>query len=341
LALCAAGSLLGIHLAESSFPVGYVDWLHLQPMSFGEFIAARASDAVRAAYKEALKSLDTSPTLHDILWNLWREYLVTSGLPEVIAGYLTHEPASLPAFAEVRRTQQKLINAYLADVAKHCGKVNALHIERTWAAVPRQMAAAQDLSVSRFRFKDVLPGTNNFGRLAGPIDWLAKAGLILQIPVCERAEIPLSAFAKSNHFKIYMFDVGLLGAMLDLPPSALMSYDFGTYKGYLAENFVAQALRSARPTQLIFGWAESKAEIEFLLQGDHGAIPVEVKAGSRVRAQSLRAFISKYSPEFGIVLSGRPLSQSVRGVGVTTQVQIPLYLAELAWRYAGLDMASG
>ena len=266
--------------------------------------------------------------------DLWREYLVTGGLPEVVSRYISLTPGTLEAFTDARVTQQKLISAYLADVTKHSGKVNALHIERTWTSIPQQMASAQDMSVGKFRFKDIVPGIHTFGRLAGAIDWLSKAGLILQTPICERAEIPLAAFTKLNHFKIYMFDVRILGAMLDLPPSALMSHDFGMYKGYIAENFVAQALKSARPQRPFFGWAEGKSEIEFLLQGSQTATPVEVKSSNRVRAQSLRVFNEKYKPQYSVVVSGRPFEESRNSNGVTTNAQLPLYLSDRAWSYA-------
>ena len=256
LALCAAGSLLGLHLANSSFPVGYVDWLHLYPMSFREFINARASAQIRQEFDSALSDGEISGTAHQIFWDLWREYLVCGGLPEVVARYISKNPGSIDSFIEIRAIQQKLINDYLADVAKHSGKVNAMHIERTWRAVPSQIASAQDFSVARFKFKDVVPGIHNFGRLTGPIDLLLKAGLILQIPICEKAETPISAYTKPNCFKLYMFDVGLLGAMLELPPAALIKYEFGTYKGYIAENFVAQTLKEALKGTSIFGWSE-------------------------------------------------------------------------------------
>lgn len=328
LAICAAGSLLGIHLAQSSFPVGYVDWLYLNPMSFHEFVNARASAQIQDEYNRMLHGQEILVTAHQIFWDLWREYLVCGGLPEVVVKYVENSPGSIESFQFARQLQRKLINDYLADIAKHSGKVNALHIDRIWKSVPSQIAAAQDLSVGRYKFKDVVPGIHNFGRLSGPIDWLAKAGLIIQVPICERAETPISAFTKPNHFKLYMFDVGILGAMLDLPAAALMTYDFGTYKGYVAENYVAQALRSSLQEQSILGWTEGKSEIEFLLQSAHGPVPIEVKSATRIRAQSLKTFIERYRPEKSIVVSGRPFGQAMHSNGKTMNVNLPLYLAE-------------
>ncbi len=337
LALCAAGSLLGLHLAESSFPVGNVDWLKLYPMSFQEFLQARAPEHIHGSFLNANQGGELPITAHQILWDFWREYLITGGLPEVIARYIAHKPGSIEAFIEARETQQKIINAYLADVAKHSGKINALHIERTWHSVPKQLVTAQDLSINRFKFKDVVPGIHNYGRLAGPIDWLTKAGLIIQVPICEHAETPLRAYTKQNYFKLLMFDVGILGAMLEIPPSALIAYDFGTYKGYIAENFVAQELTCAQPNRSIFGWAEGKSEIEFIVQADKGPVPIEVKSASRIRAQSLKTFIDKYKPETSIVISGRPFSEARHPNGHTLNVNLPLYLARRAWAKALKD----
>jgi uncharacterized protein len=327
LAVCAAGSLLGLHLADSSFPVGNVDFLKLHPMSFQEFLHARAPQREYTVFLEAKHGGEPLVSAHQKFWDYWREYLVTGGLPEVVARYLETGPSTLRAFSEARETQQKIIKAYLADVAKHSGKINALHIDRVWHSIPIQMAAAQDLSVSCYKFKNVVPGIHNYGRLIGPIDWLMKAGLILQIPICDHAETPLRAFTKQNQFKLMMFDVGILGAMLDIPVAALLNFDFGTYKGYFAENFVAQELVCAQPEKSLYGWAEGKSKIEFLVQGDSGPIPIEVKSATRIRAQSLKSFIDKYKPHTSIVLSGNPASESTHANGKTRKVNLPLYLA--------------
>ncbi len=336
LSICCAGSLLGLHLSEGSFPVGYVDFLHLFPLSFSEFVEARANKLLIDAYHELAVISGTeepSDTVHQKLWELWQEYLVVGGLPEVVALYLRDEPNSVSTFLRVRELQKKLITSYLADIAKHSGKVNSLHIERVWHAVPTQLAHAHNQSSARFAFKDVVPGIHNYSRLAGAIDWLQKAGLILRIPICDSAETPIAAYIKENRFKLYMFDVGLLGAMLDLPPAALLKYDFGTYKGYFAENLVAQELKTSRPLARLFSWVGNKSEVEFLLQGDHGSIPVEVKSASRVRSQSLKTFVEKYIPEVSIIISGRKCSK-IRAKGTSTvKVNIPLYLVPRVWDF--------
>ena len=339
LAICCAGSLLGLHLNEGSFPVGYVDFLYLFPLSFDEFIEARASKTIAAAYYNVrFAKLETSEVLHQKLWELWREYLIVGGLPEVVVNYIKNDPGSVSSFKNARDLQQKLITSYLADVAKHSGKVNSMHIERVWNAIPTQLAAVHDQSSKRFAFKDIVPGIHNYARLSGAIDWLQKAGLIHRVPICDHAETPVSAYVKENRFKLYMFDVGILGAMLELPPAALMAYDFGTYKGYFAENFVAQELKSSRPSTSLFSWTGNQAEMEFLIQGSTGPIPIEVKSALRVRSQSLKAFVEKYKPQVSVVVSGRQFSNVPEKGTSITKINIPLYLTPRIWDMVDLGL---
>jgi predicted AAA+ superfamily ATPase len=320
-------------LATASFPVGNVDFLRLYPLSFAEFVEARASAHVSHAHRAAIVGDPLPTTAHHTLWDLWREYLVTGGMPEVIAAYIAKQPGSFDSLSTARAIQEKLITAYLADIAKHAGKVNAMHIERVWRSVPTQLASVVDQSTKRYAFKDVVPGIHTYGRLVGAIDWLTKAGLIIRVPICNHAELPISAFTKENHFKLYMFDIGLLGCMLSLPPATLLAYEFGTYKGYIAENLVAQELTASRQNASLLGWSEGTAEIEFLLQGPTSAVPVEVKSAGRIRAQSLRAFLTKYRPRTSVVISGRVQATKTDQTTGCLQANVPLYLVPATWNF--------
>jgi hypothetical protein len=124
----------------------------------------------------------------------------------------------------VRTVQRDLLETYMADIAKHSGKTNALHIQRLWRNVTQQLARAQDGSAPKFRFKDAVPGIRGYEQLASPLDWLEKARLVLRTAIVERAEIPLAGFASENRFKLYFFDVGLLGALRGHLKSGNMVY---------------------------------------------------------------------------------------------------------------------
>ena len=95
-------------------------------------------------------------------------------------------------------------------MAKHCGSVNSMHLERLWRNVPQQLARGVDGTSNKFVFKDVIPGIKGYARLVGPLDWLAKARIILKVPIVENALLPLSSQTHENAFKLYLFDVGLL-----------------------------------------------------------------------------------------------------------------------------------
>lgn len=322
LAVCAAGSLLGLSLGSQAFPVGKVEFLNLYPLSFREFLMATRDVSAIEQLDQAPATGVLSAVAHAHLWTQLKRYMVTGGLPEIVMTYAGSRASSIEAFAEVRRRQRELASAYLADMAKHCGKQNAMHLERIWSNVPEQLARAQDGNTSKYAFKGVVPGIKGYDRLAGAIDWLETAGLLIRVSIAERGILPLSAWSKDNTFKLYLFDIGILGAIADLPPQTILDYDYGSYKGFVAENFVAQELLAAGHSSL-YAWKENESELEFLLVGDNSVIPVEVKAGASRRSRSLSVYRDKYHPLLRIILSGDGLQlDAVHGVQ-----HCPLYLA--------------
>ena len=82
------------------------------------------------------------------------------------------------------------------------------------ASLLPQLAHAQDTSVGRYRFRGVLPGISHYSRMAGAIDWLDTAGLLIKVPIVNTVRVPLGAYARENIFKLYLFDIGILGAMI-------------------------------------------------------------------------------------------------------------------------------
>jgi predicted AAA+ superfamily ATPase len=315
--LCAAGSLLGLHLNSGSFPVGKVTFETLRPMSFEEFLMAGQDKGL-----PILKSptVPISQLVHEHLWQQLKRYFVVGGLPEVVATYFENQENLFEAFSLVRKKQDDLLNSYYADISKHAGKVNAMHIDRVFRSVPLQLSRLQDGSVARFKFKGVVPGITHYDRLAGAIDWLDATGLITKVHIVSTPHLPLKGYAKENFFKLLLFDVGILGHMSGLSAKAILDADYGSYKGYFAENFVAQELVFNREEPLI-SWQENQFEVEFLLEVEGKVIPIEVKSGQSVKAKSLKSFAEKYKPPYQIVLSGQEGGQqgNVR--------HVPLYLA--------------
>lgn len=321
-AICSAGSLLGVHMGEGSFPVGKVEFMDMFPMSFDEFLVA-VGETEACEFMKSVKPGESLPeVVHERLWEQFKLYCVIGGLPEVVEEYITSDDGLFTTLQRVRERQLALVTAYHADVAKHAGKLNSMHIERLWRNVPSQLAREQDGAASRFRFKGVIPGVNRYARLAGAIDWLIAAGLLIRVPIVNKGAIPLSAYTKENRFKLYMFDIGILGAVSGISPGSMLDYDYGSYKGYIAENFAAQEFLSAGHKNL-YGWSEGTAEVEFLCEENGVILPVEIKSGWVTQAKSLKVFAEKYEPPYRTVMSGCNMKLSNDG----KYHGYPLYLA--------------
>jgi hypothetical protein len=320
LALCAAGSLLGVIFDAESFPVGKVTFLDLQPMNFSEFLEGAGEEELFILVRDHDPEEHYPAIAHDRLWELWKQYLVVGGLPAVVKEYAANRANLFEATNLVRRMQRDIFHAYLADIAKHSGKPNALHIERLWRNVPQQLARNIDGSAPKFRFKDAVRGMRGFERLSGPISWLKSAGLIINTSIIEQTAVPLSACASENNFKLYMFDVGILGAVSDIQPGNFLHYGFGSYQGYVAENFVAQELRAAGFSEL-YCWQGKTAEIEFVVDTVQGIVPIEVKSGRVTHSKSLGVYENRFRPGRSYILSAR--NSELRG----NRRMLPIYCA--------------
>lgn len=306
LSLASAGSLLGLSLGAGSFPVGKVDMLTLHPLSFYEFLMA-LDDEKSLSVLHNINLQSTIPDIvHQHLWEQLKIYFVVGGLPEAMNVFLNNKNDLYTALQKVRDKQRELIVGYYADIAKHAGKINSMHIDRVWRAVPSQLSTAHDSNAKKFTFKSIIPGISRYSRLVNVIDWLEATHLIIKVPMINNASLPLSAYCKENTFKLFMFDVGILGAMSDLSPKTILNYDYGTYQGYFAENFIAQMFLTAESKQL-YSWRENTAEIEFLRDIEGDIIPIEVKSGWVTKAKSLAIFSEKYQPKYRVIFSAKNL----------------------------------
>ena len=172
--ICATGSLLGIGLSEQNFPVGRVQREWLQPMSFFEFLdvidAAKFADALQSAARNRTRLL---APIHEKAFGLFKEYLVCGGLPEVVETYIRLRDTRVAAFHAARSLQRELLKSYMDDIAKHSGKIKAVRIASVFKNIPEQLAR-ETTGISKFIFKDVLPGKSTYDELEAPIEWLAR-----------------------------------------------------------------------------------------------------------------------------------------------------------------------
>jgi len=212
-----------------------------------------------------------------------------------------------------RQISADIITGYLADMAKYAGEVNAVKIHNVFRSIPAQLAKQN----AKFMYKLVENGGNR-EKFQTAIDWLLQANMALQSSKIELPQTPLTAYKSESNFKLYLSDVGLLTSLSQTKFNDIIQSNDLIYRGFLTENFVAQTL-STHKHNLYFWDSGNKAEIDFVLDTEHGIIPVEVKSSDNVRSKSLSVYMEKYKPNYAVRISAR-------NFGFTNGIKsVPLY----------------
>ncbi len=308
--VCVAGSLLGITLRHGeSFPVGKVDMIRMFPMSFTEFLIARGRNLVAEQLQK--KNWYMLKGLHLTLVQMLREYYLVGGMPEVVKTYLkTNDPNS------VRKVQNKILIAYRNDIAKHTTDEESKRIGIVWRSMPSQLSKEN---------KKFIYGVAKKGGRAKEfevaIQWLIDAGLVIRVGRASSPTMPLKVYEDLSAFKLYLLDVGLLGAMAEVDPATLiLPNDMKEGKGMFTENFVCTHL-AASIEQSIFYYSKdnSPMEIDFMIQHGTNIVPIEVKSEENLKSKSLSVFLQQHENMHGVRFSMSPYREQER------MTNVPLY----------------
>lgn len=290
--IIAAGSLLGLSIhKDDSFPVGKVDFLELYPLSFEEFTLAMGKksllDALHGQEWELVKAFKSNYT------ELLKQYYYTGGMPEVVRSFIQNND-----YNEVREIQNSILESYNNDFSTHPPLEIVPRIKLIWNAIPSQLAKEN----RKFIYGAVKSG-GRAKEFEVAIMWLEDAGLIHKISRVSNASLPLNGFADIGAFKLFMVDVGLLGAKSGLDAKTIIEGNsiFGQYKGALTEQYVLQQLKCSEGIETYY-WSpeQGTAEVDFLIQAKGKVIPIEVKAEENLKAKSLKSFRDKFHPELSI-----------------------------------------
>lgn len=288
-AIVAAGSLLGVAIHKGvSFPVGKVDTVQLNPMSFREFLIAIGEHGLVKLIDDKDYGLMSAFREKYIDW--LKKYYYIGGMPEVVASFLEEKD-----FTEVRYLQKQIIGMYEADFSKHTTERELPRIRMVWNSIPMQLAKEN----KKFLFGKIKEGARAKD-FEIAIEWLQDCGLITKVYKVSKAAMPLKAYIDFSSFKLFLLDVGLLSAMSDLDGKSILEKNkvFTEFKGALTEQYVLQQLIS--DTEYIpyyYTETKSEGEIDFVVQKGAGIVPVEVKAEENLRAKSLKLYCEKYAPE--------------------------------------------
>lgn len=307
-AVAAAGSLLGISATEGTgYPVGKVDTLDLYPLSFREFLDATGEGMLRTLLDEG--DAASVNAFRDRASLALKRYCVVGGMPAVVDEY-----AATGDFEAVRHVQSQILEDYERDFAKHIPMRLYPRTREVWASVPAHLSHEN----RRFVFGRVREGARAKD-FEESLVWLEQAGLIHRVARVTKPGVPLAAYDDHKAFKVFLSDVGLLGAMSGLDPVSVVEGNavFTEFKGAMTEQFVCQQLVSDCAMRPFYWSAEnSSGEIDFLAQASGKTYAIEVKAEENLQAKSLRAFKQKH-PEVDAVrfsLSGLRVQDWMRNV---------------------------
>ena len=319
--IIAAGSFLGVMMGQK--PVGQTDQITLYPMSFCEFLEALGREILASA----IKNLDITALtgVSDLLESLLKQYYYTGGMPSAVSEY-----AASGNMEKVREIQNELIVSYKGDFSKHINDPRTgPKIRMLWDSISLHLIKEN----KKFIYKNVKIG----GRAAefeNAMQWLADTGLVYKINKVETPKIPLKMHFREDCFKLYMLDIGLLGAQAEIRPADIMASGtdiVDNMNGALAEQFVCQELKAAKVSPLFYwGRAGSTAEIDFITQDNSekspgGIIPIEVKSAKHTKSQSLKVYLEDYKP-------ARAIRTSLKNYGIVQTkyacnlYSVPLYM---------------
>ena len=309
--IVCAGSLLGIALHEgTSFPVGKVDFLKLYPLSFKEFLMAIGLErfAELLDKKDYVMIKSFKQTYIDAL----KQYYYVGGMPEVVASFADEKD-----FVEVRKIQKRILTAYEQDFSKHAPKEIVPKIRMLWNSIPSQLAKEN----KKFIYGLIREGARA-KEYETAIMWLSDCGLVHKVSRINAPNIPLKAYEDLKAFKLFIVDVGLLGAMVGLNQRTLLNGNelFTEFKGALTEQYVMQQLAVNQDLGVYYYTNDrNTCEVDFIVDNGDNIIPLEVKAEINLKAKSLKTYREKFTPEISIRSSMADYSEEV---GL---INLPLY----------------
>lgn len=309
--ICCAGSLLGVALHQgTSFPVGKVEFLTLQPLSFQEFLIANEKKMLVDYILQG--NFDTEAFVEK-LQDYLKSYFVIGGMPAAVQKWLdTHD------YFEVEDIQRQLLQAYVDDFSKHAPSKLIAKIRYVWQSIPSQLAKEN----KKFVYGLVREGARA-REYEDTLMWLSDTGLIRRVYRLSKPDLPLKAYEDLQSFKVYLLDVGLLRLLGGLSPKVIIEgcRIFEEFKGALTEQFVLQELSLFPRLNTSHYWtSEASAEVDFVFSEGLEVYPLEVKSGVNVHAKSLKIYDGKYNPKYLYRTSLLPYEKNDR------LINVPLYM---------------
>ena len=321
--IVCAGSLLGIRLSHTSFPVGKVDFINMYPMTFSEFLIADNCENL-VEYMKSIKNVENIP---DIFFNQLEEklkaYFIIGGMPEAVKIWVNEKDIEL-----VNKVQENILKAYESDFSKHTNNNEANKISLIWNSIPSQLAKEN----KKFLYQTIKEGARA-REYENALNWLNDANLIYKVYNVTKTDFPLKAYYDLSSFKIYINDIGLLRRMSNLDSRIVVEGDklFEEFKGAFTENYVLNmliAILDVVPNYYTF----DRHEVDFVIQYKNEIIPIEVKSNKSTNNISLTKYNEKNENKISIRFSMNNLVKNDK------VLNIPLFLIEYINNFIGGEL---
>ncbi len=309
-----SGSLLGIaYKRVESFPVGFIERLELNSLDFEEFCWANGLNEESLSYLQSFyeQKKVIPEAIHKRMLNLFKEFIVVGGMPRIVDEFVTNHN-----FANVLNLQKNILEDYQNDIIKYANMKDKAKIRDCFLSIPRHLAK----DYKKFRY-NLVDKNGSAKKYYGSLEWLYDAGIInfcynLAIP-----ELPLEGNAKTDAFKVYMKDTGLLMAMLEEGSQLeIINGNLGIYKGAIYENIIADIF-GKMGKKLYYFEHNSTLEIDFFIRLDGYATAIEVKSADNTKSKSLDSIINNWHVEKAIKLSSKNLGIDKNGI-----LNLPIYM---------------
>ena len=326
--IACAGALLGITLSKpASFPVGKVNFMQIDPMTFAEFLLANGDENL-AAYLNTIDRVEPLPdAFFNPLYEKLKMYFVTGGMPESVLMWTKARDV-----AAMQNVLSDIIEAYERDFAKHHNISEFPKISMIWKSVPSQLAREN----KKFLYRVVKEGARA-REYEDALQWLVDARLVHKVYRSTAPGLPVSAYDDLSAFKIYLVDVGILRRLAMLAPTAFGEGNrlFTEFKGALSENYVLQTLLTQFEVFPRY-WSQNNPpyEVDFLIQRDNDIFPVEVKSETNTASRSLKKFKELFGDKVKLRIRFSLDNLKLDG----DMLNIPFLMADQADRMIGLAL---
>lgn len=314
----ASGSLLGIdYKRASSYPVGYVDYIHMHGVDFEEFLwnMGVKPDVVASIREFFEKRMPVPETIHNQMMRYFRIYAAIGGMPEAVWKYVQTKD-----FREVHKVQRDLLQGYQYDIAHYAEPDEKVKAEKCYLSLSKQLL---DKESHKFQYKEIESGARA-QKYYSSIEWLLRADIVELCRIVTDVHYDLEDYARDDFFRAYTTDLSLLVAMRDLSfkQQIVENTLVGHTKGGFWESVIADVLLKKGYKLYFYKNETTRKELDFIIQKDGKPIPIEVKSGN-TKANSLNSILKKW-PE---IHESYKLVDGNVGTAENGVITIPLYMA--------------